>query len=854
MTLVHGAPRLPVTVLERERLLCFLDEDSAITVVRASAGSGKTVLLTQWTRRAADAGARVVWLGASPESSGRLAFWAELGRRFAMLSDEPEFSLLGTLSESLSATPDVSPLLGTLFGRLPEQVTVVVDNGQMLDEQVLRDLVDVVAVAPALRVIVGTRSRTPLAALEAMTRVPVSLIEGSDLALTADETAELLGPDSDLAETVLSASDGNALVTHALVLSLSRTPEGEGRLNTVLSEVRNALGGSLLGSISRLEDERFFDFVLRIARSSGVTLELARELTGCDDSDALLVRVEESGLGLWTRTAKGELFTLTTLVREALAAEHERRLPAEGKHLDAIIARWELRTGKPLEALARAISIGDYDLVALVIKSAWYRFVSEHKLAVSELLSRIPLTTLMRRPLVAMLLALIYNQSPNHRLKAVEFFGLAVAASRLMRNTPPADAALLRGMESAALRVIGQSQRAAAAAERTTVLLGGLDVSSREELGTLLPVLGNHAGVSLLHAGRTTEARELFKAALADADLLGTHFRFQPLANLAGLDAILGNIVEARSTVSVARTATWPARWKDGYAGAFYRVAEAILALELGDPAAASEHLRLLDPHLSTIEHWPAIAYLHGFVALASGEPVLGLEKLARTREWHAARPTTFMHSALTSIESQLHLAVGDVAASARLLRGSSGGPVLALARARHALVVGEVRVVAAQLAQAASAGLSSDRLRAEHAVLELALLLREGRDSGHQAQAALALLTARELRMPLLQVPAEDLLAITALADRMGGRTAEFIAEAPLPTGLRMLAEVPTLTPRELVILEQLATQRTLPEIAAQLVVSRNTIKAQSRSLYRKLGVGSRDDAVAEARRHGLL
>jgi LuxR family maltose regulon positive regulatory protein len=41
---------------------------------------------------------------------------------------------------------------------------------------------------------------------------------------------------------------------------------------------------------------------------------------------------------------------------------------------------------------------------------------------------------------------------------------------------------------------------------------------------------------------------------------------------------------------------------------------------------------------------------------------------------------------------------------------------------------------------------------------------------------------------------------------------------------------------------------------IAEALFVSQNTVKTQLRSIYRKLGVSSRDEAVREARRQGLL
>lgn len=61
-------------------------------------------------------------------------------------------------------------------------------------------------------------------------------------------------------------------------------------------------------------------------------------------------------------------------------------------------------------------------------------------------------------------------------------------------------------------------------------------------------------------------------------------------------------------------------------------------------------------------------------------------------------------------------------------------------------------------------------------------------------------------------------------------------------------------LTVAERRVLEQLPTHRSLREIAELLYVSRNTVKTQTMSVYRKLGVSSRSDAVVRARELGLL
>ena len=61
-------------------------------------------------------------------------------------------------------------------------------------------------------------------------------------------------------------------------------------------------------------------------------------------------------------------------------------------------------------------------------------------------------------------------------------------------------------------------------------------------------------------------------------------------------------------------------------------------------------------------------------------------------------------------------------------------------------------------------------------------------------------------------------------------------------------------LTAAELRLLPMLATHMSFPQIAAEMYLSRYTIKSQAISIYRKLGTSSRNQAVARSRELGLL
>ena len=74
---------------------------------------------------------------------------------------------------------------------------------------------------------------------------------------------------------------------------------------------------------------------------------------------------------------------------------------------------------------------------------------------------------------------------------------------------------------------------------------------------------------------------------------------------------------------------------------------------------------------------------------------------------------------------------------------------------------------------------------------------------------------------------------------------------ETPAPGRATLLRE---LSDREVEVLQYVAEGKSNKEIADQLTISEKTVKAHLRSIFRKLEVGDRAQAVAYAMRKGLV
>jgi len=129
-------------------------------------------------------------------------------------------------------------------------------------------------------------------------------------------------------------------------------------------------------------------------------------------------------------------------------------------------------------------------------------------------------------------------------------------------------------------------------------------------------------------------------------------------------------------------------------------------------------------------------------------------------------------------------------------------------------------------------------RIELAYGLLELASLqLRRG-----NGQAAAAAAAEAQDALAHCPDPGSVVELATALLQRVGP-----------PHPVRRLPYGEQLSQREAAVLALLPTALSLRDIASSLSVSNNTIKTQTRSIYRKLGVPNRGEAVARARELGL-
>ena len=174
-------------------------------------------------------------------------------------------------------------------------------------------------------------------------------------------------------------------------------------------------------------------------------------------------------------------------------------------------------------------------------------------------------------------------------------------------------------------------------------------------------------------------------------------------------------------------------------------------------------------------------------------------------------------------------------------IAGSYATPLVSAVQARAAMHRGDVPAARQQLVIA-----QRQRPLLTYALPYFAVQARIELIRVHLALADLA--AARTLMREV-----DELLGRRPDLGNLAGEAAALRARLLRERGSSVLG-ASALTGAELRLLPLLATHLSFPEIAEELFLTRNTIKSEAKSLYRKLGASTRSQAVTRCRELGLL
>jgi LuxR family maltose regulon positive regulatory protein len=881
----------------RRRLYALLDEGTAgpITLLAASAGYGKTLLLTSWALAGRPPGP-VAWVTVGPDDAQPASLWAHV---LAALDDAGVLPTGGPPGDPGPPAASGSPFLRWLAGRLaelPRPVVLVLDDlheagaGAVAAE--LRLLLRYAP--PQLRLVVATRADPSLSLQRLRVAGQLSELREADLAFTRSEARAMLGDQGvtlsgDELEALLRRTEGWAAGLRLAALTLRDHPL-PGRFVDELAGDDRAIAGYLLEEVLAVQPPELRAFLLRTSVPGQLCGELADALTGGSDGAEVLAGLEREHVFTSATGPRRSWYRYHSLFAELLRAELRHELPEELPDLHRRAAAWHAANGLPVEAVRHALTGGDVDQAAELLAGSWLALLAGgHAAALRELLARLPAARVRSTPELAAVAALS-RLALGELEEADAWLGLAAAAEPRFPGFPasepagapgppelpqPRTQAALRLARLLRARMVGAAGDAAAAA-------AALRSPEAASAGDPLAAGGDHRSLALvllgaaeLWGGRLEEAAAHLVEAASDAGRSGRPFvELDATAHLALLEAVRGRLGRAGE---LARTAVERAGRGGSTAGAPVACAElataiaayhrdelavAAAALERATAAADGDRLVLL-----------AAAVLAAWLA-ADGDPAERGAALARLDGAVGAtggRPPRVLAAAARATRSRLLALGGDDPAAEAALGGADGllAPVETVTLARMRLARGEPVGAVATLGPllaglgGADAPLPATAIQAclIDAVANQQLADRDAAFSS--LRRALELAAPEGYRREFVEggMPVRVLLvdhlhrdpAHRALAEGLLGRLRDSAAPGPpVPAAAAVLVE--PLSEREQVVLRYLPSSLSAGEIADELYVSLNTVKTHIKSIYRKLETNRRWDAVKRARQLQLL
>jgi LuxR family maltose regulon positive regulatory protein len=899
-------PGVPDWAVQRPRLTQLIAEGMRwcpLTVLTGPVGAGKTMALASW---AASEPGLVAWVSLDEYDNQPAGFWSYVAA--ALHRSGIAIAHGADAREQAGEHLFLLRLAATLAAQHPPVTLVLDDLHLVTDATVLKGLDFVLRNAGAgLRLVVASRVEPLLPLLRYRLAGQLAEIQASDLAFSTPEASLLLAQhgctlSADSLEQLMQQTEGLAAGVRLAAISMADHAD-PGELVTELSAADGALTGYLEEEVLNAQPPQVREVLLCTSILGEVSADAAVELA--DD---------ERAAGIWSAAARANGFIqpigsgryryhslFANVLRLKLRREHPGRIAV----LHRRAARWYGRNGLLSDAVQHAARASDWPLAArLVINDLAIGQILKPRggQQVADQFASMPPSQAWTEPAP-------YVVSAALALSAGQYDSCAIAldAADDILARGPADQEPMCRLAAALVRLTAAARTgdlvvAAGAAASTELLLSQVPSEKLTQHPGLRAWVLEGRGAAELWSGQLDEAADVLQEGVAtQAASAGEDEQAVCLGPLALVEAVRGRLSHAAELALQAIAATAdlpraPARNLDPAA----LVALAWVHMEHHELCEAGRRLTQAyaalaaspDPLTATVGYLVAARG-----ALAEGRAAEVIKTVTRARSERAV--PAWLDDKLSLVQSRAYLAVGDIqAALAAATRADDEDPLAVAVTLAHAWeAAGNLEKARRVLAPALTADSAMpDRVRVYAWLVDARLSLSSGDHMRTRRSLASALRLAEpdQLRLPFaverswigpvlrrdpnLAGTHQSLLASALPREQLPaspgapGKPAimperdELVPQRRGPgihageAQQRQVQHQPgapgasALTAAELRLLPLLSTHLSLREIAGELFLSRHTVKSEVTSLYRKLGVSSRSQAIARSRDLALL
>jgi len=893
-------PRLRRGLVTRPRLSDRLSRgaESALTLVSAPAGFGKTTLLTEWLAAAPADGRSAAWLSLDQRDNDSAVFWTYL---VTALQTAAHGVGAGALLLLKSPQSPIETVLATLVNDLhatPNDVVLVLDDYHVIEARDVQDGMTFLLehLPPQMHLVIASRADPALPLARLRGRGELVEIRAADLRFTPDEAAEYLNEAMGL---TLTAEDVDALEgrTEGWIAALQLAALSMQGRDDIAGFIAGFAGDDryivdyLVEEVLQRQPEHVRSFLLQTSILSRLNGSLCDAVTGQDGGKAMLEALDRGNLFLVSLDDRRQWYRYQHLFRDVLRARLLDEQPDRVHELHRRASGWYEQNGERSEAIHHAMAGEAFERAADLVELAIPAMSQGRREAtLRRWLEALPDEVITVRPVLSVGYAaalLVHGEleGVEARLRDAERWLGTTAGAPESRAPSTAmvvvDDEAFRGLPSAIAVyraaqawVLGDVAGTMTHARRALDLVGADGHLGRGAAAGML-------GLAHWTSGDLDAAHRWWADSQASLEKAGHHSDMLGCAiALADIRIAQGRLHEAMSTyergLKVA-TAQGPPVLRGA---ADMHVGMSGLLRERNDLDAALQHLltsRELGEHVGLPQNRHRWRVAMARVREAKGDLAGALDLLDEAERLYNGdlfpdvRPIAALRARVLAAQGKLDEALGWARE-----RGLSVDDDLSYLREFEHITL--ARVLLAQYA-AEPAG------RSIHEATRLLERLLRAAEEGERTGSVIEILVLQALAHQTQgDIPAAlaSLHRALTLAEPEG-YVRIFVDEGPPMASLlravakqgiapnyvrRLLAAlnktddstpvtqglIDPLSERELVVLRLLGTDLNGPEIARELIVSVNTVRTHTKNIYAKLGVTNRRAAVRRAQELRLL
>jgi LuxR family maltose regulon positive regulatory protein len=365
-------PRLPSSLVVRERLLNQLDAslDHKLTLITALAGSGKTTLVSHWlsARRSRNDFPPVAWLSLDGGDNNPIRFWRYLLTACQAFQADIGHSALAHLSQE-EAPPFAFPPLKKALALFLNEITqkqkpgiLVLEDYQVITDQAIHEMMGFLLtnLPSTFHLIVVTRVEPPFPLMSLRVRDELVELHTGDLRFSPKETRRFLQQmlpvplENSMADHLGAHLEGwiTGLRLLALIMQKDYSEQQSADFQTTFKGSHAFVLDYFVSQVLDAQPEALQTFLLQTSFLKRLTASLCDAVTGRNDSQAVLVAIEHTGLFLQTIGDDGQWYRYHALFAEAMQAEAGKRLTQDTSTMCLMrAATWYERHGLLSEAV-----------------------------------------------------------------------------------------------------------------------------------------------------------------------------------------------------------------------------------------------------------------------------------------------------------------------------------------------------------------------------------------------------------------------------------------------------------------------------------------------------------------------